>query len=181
MTRGISSPITNIVSAVLLLYGMSTALAGELYQWNDKDGTITYSTTPPPPEITTKFEEISKSLDSKPSVQAAAPEDIAEKPPMAKQTTLPVEKPIQKPESRLERMVRLSPEPREQVEPKMKESVLQPVNQDKVRRQRKCRDLKNRVTALESRLHNVSSADELNQSMLLLTKYQDSFDRHCPQ
>ena len=182
MTRRMPSLIANVVSTAILLYGMSsTALAEELYQWKDKDGTVTYSTTPPPPEITTKFEEIGKKLDTEPSVQAVAPEEALEKPPLAKQTALPVEIPSQKTESRLERIVRLSPEPQEHVEPKIKESILQPVNQDKVRKQRKCRDLKNRVSALESRLRNVSSADELNQSMLLLTRYQNSFDSHCQQ
>lgn len=170
---------TKIVTFAGLLYGFSNAVAEDLYQWKDADGTITYSTTPPPANITTKYQEVSKKLNP-PWIKPAKPNTTtAVKPTFDTQATPSMEKPVTKKESRLERLVRLSPEPQKAISPEVRDSIVQPVNQDKVRKQRKCRDLSNRVNALEARLRTVSSPDELNESMLLLTKYQDSFDHFC--
>lgn len=169
-----SSFIGKALTIVALLHGFSNALAEELYQWKDVDGTITYSTTPPPANITSDYQEISKKLSAStltPSAPNASVPNTA--------VILAPEKPIAKNESRLERLVRLSPEPLPVVKPIAQETILQPVNQDKVRKKRKCRDLENRVGALEARLSTVSSTKELNDSMLLLTRYQNSFDQHC--
>lgn len=178
MIRRATSMIGRLIAIVALMHGFSHAIAEELYQWKDKDGTITYSTTPPPAEITTKYEEVVTKKEP-PSITSAKAKDAIKKPAVEKQIVQQVERPAKQTESRLERLVRLSPEPVKKAEPQVRETILQPVNQDKVRKLRKCRDLNNRVNALEARLRTVSSADELNGSMLLLTKYQNSFDLYC--
>ncbi len=178
MTSATTALIGKLVTITALLQCFSNAVAEELYQWKDKDGTITYSTTPPPAEITTNYQEVSTKRES-PSIKSAKPTAAATKTPKSKVIVQPAEPLTVKNESRLERLVRLSPEPVKKPQPQIRESILQPVNQDKVRKLRKCRDLSNRVGALEARLHSVSSADELNESMLLLTTYQNSFDRYC--
>lgn len=174
MISGTPPLIGQLVITAALLHGFASAWAEELYQWKDPDGTITYSTTPPPASITTNYQEISKKLATS-SITPVSPSTTRPKTPV----TLAPKKLIAKKESRLERLVRLSPEPVPSAEPVAVEAILQPVNQDKVRKTRKCRDLSNRVGALEARLSTVSSAQELNESMLLLTRYQNSFDKHC--
>ncbi len=163
----------NIVKSICLVALMGgSASAAKLYEWKDADGTLTYSTEPPPESVTMEYREISSTLSAKKiskekrhpttSVQAVKQNSISSKP-----------------ESKLQRMVRLAPPLKKNSGNAGQTAKTRPVDYNKVRQHRRCADLVNRISALESRISVVENAEQLNQAILLISQYQSMHDRDC--
>ncbi|MCB1757285.1 MAG: DUF4124 domain-containing protein [Gammaproteobacteria bacterium] len=162
----------------LTLTGLATA--GKLYQWVDADGVITYSPEPPPKGETDSYEEISKQLEAKAIEPAQSPNSttravLPEKPAAPANGQV-----LNKQETKLERRLRLAPTPEDLPKPATPAVMSdKPIDHDRIRTQRKCKDLENRISALESRVPAVENIEDLNQTILLLARYQRSHTRFC--
>lgn len=175
----------------LFLLCTFSAHAGELYQWVDADGVITYSPEPPPEGTVSEVREISGELASAGEPGSASGPSTAD--PLTEElpdslTPSAQRQPIglMKNESRIERMARLAPkQPHaevvrdESVEPLTKAPHKTPLDLERVRLNRKCSDLENRISALETRLSTVETAAELNKSMLMLSRFQTMHENSC--
>lgn len=172
----------SILLLIAALFSSPIAFAGPLYQWVDADGVITYSPDPPSASVTKDFKEISSELGNN-NIEVTPEKRAAQK---AKVDTPQPHEPIGrlKNESKIERMARLAPKPNHAEPTEWKAPVTPvkqsaPINLDEIKHQRKCTDLVNRITALETRLSVVESAKQLNESMLLLARYQTMHENSC--
>ena len=159
--------LTLVISLMMLVASMSLpATANTLYQWTDKNGVITYSPTPPPESSGLTYEKVD--LAAKPKAPDV-PNSGAE---MAKSISrAPVNSPV-------------APASGTQQTYTARSSVKNPkpgqtTSKAESHNENRCQDLANRVTALESRITLVDDAKALNQTILLLSRYQASFDKNC--
>lgn len=155
-------------TGLILLFTLTSkpAAANKLYQWTDKDGVITYSPTPPPETSGLTYDEVE--LETKPKAPDIAVRD-AETENAISQTRS--EHPVLPPATSIEKTPAGHAVKSMQANGGTTKTVSS--NDDK------CQDLANRVTALESRITLVNDANALNQTILLLSRYQERFDNDC--
>lgn len=181
--------------ATAALIGITPTQAAPLYQWIDHEGVLTYSPTPPK-DRSIQYSQVNDHHDQ-PSIAASAGTHTKTNTTAkvdhthntsaetAQETRLSLKPPaVTVPqESRLERRLRLAPKapairPITQT-PSTLRSNSAPVDLDTVRLTRRCHDLTNRITALEARLAVVKNIEQLNQSILLISDYQNMQEEHC--
>jgi len=58
--------IITILVLVIFLSPASSAVSGEIYKWEDKDGNVVFSDTPPPPGVNAEIKEFKEDTTERP-------------------------------------------------------------------------------------------------------------------
>jgi hypothetical protein len=166
-----------LAAGLLASISAHVAQAATLYQWTDAQGVLTYSPTPPPEgsDFKVKKIETGKRTDR----QTMSPSSATANPESASQAEISETRIVPSP-------LLISPSISTNSD-KVKASAPEtgPDSATSIRLQNdsnfgdRCQDLANRITALESRVGIVATADDLNKTMLLLARYQKSYDASC--
>jgi hypothetical protein len=155
-------------SALLFFAVSNLSTAGQLYQWVDAEGTITYSPNPPNKDLNIKYEEISGKLNTLPL--ASTKQQHTNTPSFGK---------IQ---PALNKKVKARSIKHDKKNFKTVQSAqlsASSPNRDKIRKMRECKSLENRTSTLESRIGAVKSSKQLDQAIILLNQAQKKFDTNC--
>ena len=166
----------------ILLGTACQATANTLYRWTEADGSITFSPTPPASGIA--FETIQTGggnanaqrpvqAPTAPLPQAQAPAVVPQQPAQGlayapSQAALPSGIAWDKTGNSADRtaQVQTPSEPPSGVIGSTKKTS-------------QCQDLEKRVMSLERRLRSKLSPDEVDNTVIAIVRYQDSFDQYC--
>lgn len=158
-----------VTSAILAALVCQTTGANTLYQWTDQSGVITYSPNPPPESsgIEAKVVNLNKSGERKIQDSNTSDNNLrSATKPKASTDSLIVSPSLAATAAKKDL-------PRDEFETNTEDSI-----RDETFSAR-CQDLANRITALESRMTLVDEVQALNKTILLLSRYQKSFDSNC--
>jgi hypothetical protein len=70
------SQLRRVVSILLLLMFLSpvsSAVSGEIYKWKDKNGSVVFSDTPPPPGVNAEIKEVKEDTTERPRAKENLP------------------------------------------------------------------------------------------------------------
>ncbi len=165
--------------SIIYLMGINDLYAAKLYQWADTDGVLNFSPEPPPANVTKQFKEISGNFQTGIS-------HFNKKPAMNSQNNSEyIDTSIDRSNAkRLVPAINLShPSSMQAIQFDVSEEnkYSKPISHDFVREQRKCRDLGNKIIALEARITRIEGIEQLNKTMVMLSQHQQRFDQHCRQ
>jgi len=182
--------------------GMTPTQAAELYRWTEPDGSITFSPDPPP--AGTSFERVG---DVDPSSSSAPVRAPASAEPLSSSTT-GADRPMQADtsvdagavSSSASRAPELNYAPPPAAPPLLGAALQRtddrttpsntaPRQNGRVgslgtgggsqQRDERCRELEKRVISLERRLSTRLSADDMDNTVLYMARYQQNVERHC--
>ncbi|MDO6459829.1 DUF4124 domain-containing protein [Granulosicoccaceae sp. 1_MG-2023] len=167
----------SILNRALLLAALSFAAgsqAATLYQWTDADGVLTYSPTPPPDATGLNVKKIDTAKKRNNTITASAIRTPGTATPAPRE------------HSDAQQGLIVSPSLETPAEPTRRNNsapddtaVNTPEPVKDAHFNARCQDLANRITALESRISIVNDAQSLNKTMLMLSRYQKSYDANC--
>lgn len=188
--------MTKTLLYAILLSTACQASAATLYRWIEPDGSITFSPEPPTTEV--EYETVETGAAATSANQAARDSQIAPSTPEPVNTAT-AELPNELPVTRLQptepiQALSYAPgadAPRNQIVRAdtrvaavtiQDANVAQENNADVVGSSQKyeqCQDLRKRVVSLEQRLRVDLTPDEVDNTVLAIVRYQDSFDQFC--
>ena len=161
----------------LLLTCCSVAFAEPLYKWTEADGTITFSPDKPAAGIDFDVVDITGDAASK----------SAGEPTLGKASAQPSEADapeVSSPSSGVENSDAVlstwsidSQIKTFQTQPVQKKTAFKESNQS----QNRCEDLRKRVVSLERRLQAQITAEDMDNTIVHISEYQNSFDQFCTQ
>lgn len=180
--------IRRACSALLLACFAITANAGPLYKWTEADGSITFSPDKPPAGV--DFQVIDSvaaitAADTRVEPVLAAGSADAEKLPNLWATDV----------SAAKKLSDSSTQPAAQAEngtvswSEIKPQRTTPVQTTRLTRmpsitsnsQNRCEDLRKRVVSLERRLQAELTPEDMDNTVLHMSRYQRSYDKFCVQ
>jgi len=176
-------PVVALFALIVANATAASVAADELYRWTEADGSITFSPGPPPAGIA--FERVEAAgrtaagttvtPDAEPNTAAqappanVAPPELNYAPPPLGMARVPpsVEGRASAPSAPATSTAIGSADPRSMR------------NDTANRRDEQCRELEKRVISLERRLATPLSADDMDNTVLYMARYQQNVDRHC--
>ena len=181
------------ITLLSLIFSASTVFANGLYKWVEADGSITFSPNPPPAGV--EFERVGALKQSQasiaPSTATAAPAKRAEEQGTALSGDASTEVAIEAPKrlsyapsgdnskpgiSRAEPRVAAASETSDAASTKDSDATTITVA---AKKQRRCEDLKKRVVSLERRLKIRLSPADMDNTVVHMARYQQSYNQHC--
>jgi len=184
--------MNRLVFCIILLTLTAPATAETLYRWLEADGSITFSPTPPPKGVDFKKVEAAGNIikSAEPnrtdSTSILATSEHAVGTQMQNNATTTTARPaaaIATPR------LSYAPDtgngnkapPRELQQPvaQADTSIQQPTTVASSTKRRQCQDLTKRVSSLERRLRSPLTADDMDNTVVAMARYQRSFDQHC--
>ncbi len=185
--------MTRILLCTILLTAACQVSAATLYRWIEADGSITFSPEPPAAGIAYDTVEtgVGNSAAALPATQNAA--QSAANPALE-----PVQRPLQQ-----QPAIQLQPQQGLAYAPSATESVQNSITKatpsttpttlaqgqkpnasqsgvvGSSQKHAQCQDLKKRVVSLERRLRSKLSPGEVDNTVVAIVRYQDSFDQFC--
>lgn len=200
-------PLLRPVCLLVLLANASFSIAQPLYKWTEADGSITFSPRKPPGGVqyetvnsngarAEKRQQAPTAVDTLPATKSAhagqSDSNPADELPRLRYTpgandALPAvigQSFSTAPESRSPAVppgtgiaVVTGLQPNEQELTADSSTVLSAASH----KQGRCQDLRKRVVSLERRLKSHLSADDMDNTVIQMARYQQSFDQHCVQ
>jgi len=179
--------MTRLLLCAILVVTACQAHAATLYRWIEADGSITFSPEPPPAGIA--YDIVQTGGNSKaqaPAVQTAqsAPQRPAQK-PLAPQVSATAAQ--QQPRQGLNYAPSAGAAPQNSITRATNLEQTQrragTANQNGVvtstKKFNQCQDLQKRVVSLERRLRSKLTPDEVDNTVVAIVRYQQSFDQYC--
>jgi len=178
-----------ILICALLLGTAFQASASTLYRWVEADGSITFSPKPPPRG--TAFETIETGTGigadgiSRTGNARNAPRPAIAPDPLIQSSQPAKRKPglaYAPASSKLPKGISQSDEVKAAVAARKAENESVPEG-DKIitstKKHSQCQGLQKRVRSLENRLRSVLTPDDVDNTVVAIARYQQSFNRHC--
>ena len=181
------------ITLLSLIFSASTVFANGLYKWVEADGSITFSPNPPPAGI--EFERVGALKPSPASITQSTTTAVPAKPVDEQKTALSgataTEVTTEAPKrlsyapsgdnnkpgiSRAEPRVAAASEAVDAAGKNASDATTITVAASK---QRRCEDLKKRVVSLERRLKIRLSPADMDNTVVHMARYQQSYNQHC--
>jgi len=172
---------------LLVTIACGSAAATDLYRWTEADGSITFS--PQRPAAGIAFERVD--TEAEPSAGSILDPSIASSP--RPEVTTPMPSTSQAPEPRPDPGLSYAPPPlgaatNASADPRSPSVAA--VERDSrnlsvqehagsSQREERCRELAKRVVSLERRLTTRLSAQDMDDTVLYMARYQQNVERHC--
>lgn len=156
------APFKVLLVILPLLTNAGMLQAEVLYKWKETDGTLTFSPTPPPAASGIVYEKVGslKSVTAQPAVATAAP--------------TPNLAPVIGPASSVQPPQGITP-----AQPVHMASVAPSPKKMTSRKSEQCNELVKRVTSLERLLSTKIDAETMDNAVVQMAKYQNSYNRAC--
>lgn len=179
--------MNRLLICIILLGIGSTAAAETLYRWIEPDGSITFSPTKPPAGVEFKAVEASgaNQAEPQPSILATSEHGVESALPRVNDTEI-LTRPA--PAVATRQGLNYAPETSSRPITSAKVDVAPAIqkaatpNKDttaSANKRRQCQDLSKRVVSLERRLRSKLSAEDMDNTVIAMARYQHSYDRHC--
>lgn len=187
--------MNRLLICIILLGIGNLASAETLYRWIEPDGSITFSPTKPPAGVDFKVVDSAAANSStsdqaiessaQPSILATSEHSQPSALPQINDTKIQVQPaPAVVTRQGLNYAPDTSPGPIAAIEPDIVEPL--PANPAQksatvasASKRRQCQDLSKRVMSLERRLRSPLQAEDMDNTVMAMARYQRSFDRHC--
>lgn len=137
-----------------------TESVADIYRWVDKNtGEIFFAEKPPPPEISTDYENITPHLEK----------SVLEKTPVAKQPTITTDAPRVNPKQTV--ILKVSPNP--------DSSESRVISDRDLLILRRCQSFSEQINTLERMVSKAIDPDEMDNFFLKLVEYEKSYVKNC--
>jgi len=188
--------MNRLIICTILLLGSTSAFAEKLYRWIEADGSITFSPNPPPKGVEFKTIQSDGNASAAPKIESADTQKSILATSEHNGTTLPkirvneTKVSTRAPAAVQKQQLNYAPETGSGItvaqraqtdEPKLQKNTgamnANTVASNKKRQQ--CQDLSKRVISLERRLRSKLTADDMDNTVIAMARYQRSYDQHC--
>ena len=187
MTLAQKHHMIRTLTCCLLVLGSGNAMAEKLYRWVEADGSITFSPTPPPDSKEFKTVAGAKSVSASSTAVVATGEKGVVDAPATPGTETAVDAQIASAASSVLTPARLryapdttvtkAPDSSRRTAPRGSSSNLPMIAASSKRGH--CQNLKKRVVSLERRLRTGLTPEEMDNTVIHMARYQQSFDQFC--
>lgn len=185
------------LSVIVSIVSAPSAAAETLYQWQEIDGSLTFSPTPPPEGSNIKFKVVesaqqvnpvaalddSQSASSLAEISAASKSTVSTNQPSANST--PINRLAYANDSgNGDLPAGISAATQQGATTTATDTTAQndqntPERQAKLARMQDCENLNKRVVALENHMKHSTTAEEMDRAVLQIARYQNSIDGYC--
>ena len=184
------------LTAGLFLASAVPATAETLYQWQESDGSLTFSPTPPPEGSNIDFkvvesdqgvnpvEALDDSVDASSLAQISSAQSAASKKAAEPINRLAYANDNSTRSNAGDLPAGISAGTQQQetttaVDSNLQSGQISPERQAKMARLRDCENLNKRVVALENHMKHSTTAEEMDRAVLQISRYQTSIDGYC--